>query len=257
MPPTDTLLFERDSAGVATLTINRPHVNNALDWPTMHAFAAAVHDLASGIGDLRAVIVAGAGTKAFCSGGDLRDLHDHPTEEDGARLAALMGDAMDALERLPVPVMAAINGYAVGGGCEIALACDLRFADERVRMGLVQLKLGLTPSWGAGQRLLRLVGHARAMDMLLSARWYEADDLLAFGLVNRVVPAGEALAAARAYAAQIAAWDPSAVRAVKALLHAGRTLSYAEALAAERALFPPLWAGPAHLEAVTRLVKGE
>ncbi len=253
MISTDTLLVEREATGVVTLTFNRPQVRNALDWATMAAFAGAVRALHEDEG-LRVVILTGAGREAFCSGGDLNELHGYTSPADGERLAALMGDALRDLERLPVPVVAAINGYAVGGGSEIALACDLRIADETAQMGLIHLRLALIPGWGAGQRLLRLVGYARAMEMMLAARPYPAAALHALGVVNQLAPPGEALAAARALASQVVGADPAAVRAIKALLRAGLSAPYEEALAAERALFPPLWAAEAHQEAVARLV---
>ncbi len=253
MPHPGTLLIARDDSGVVTITFNRPQVRNALDWATMEAFAGAVHSQ-RGDATARVVILTGAGTEAFCSGGDLRQLASYPTEADGARLAALVGDALRDLERLPIPVIAAINGLALGGGSEIALACDLRIADETAQLGLVHLRLALIPGWGAGQRLLRLVGYSRAMQIMLSARPYGAAELHAMGVVNHVTPPGEALAAAREFAAQIAESDAAAVRAVKALLHAGLTLPHDEALMAERKMFPPLWAAKAHLDAVARFV---
>jgi enoyl-CoA hydratase/carnithine racemase len=198
----------------------------------------------------------GAGERAFCSGGDQHALHTSLAPEHGARLAATMGDALARLEALPIPTIAAVNGYALGGGSEIALACDLRVVSEDVKFGLVHLKLGLVPGWGAGQRLLRLVGHARAARMLLEARPFGASELLDLGLVSHVTPPRAALPAARALAEDIAASDPATVRAVKVLLAAGRDLPYAEALAVERALFPDLWAAPAHVAAVERFMAG-
>lgn len=249
-----TLLLTRDAHGVVTITFNRPQVRNALNWATMEAFAAAARELHEDTG-LRAVILTGAGTDSFCAGGDLRELHGYTSEADGQRVARVMGDALRDLERLPVPVIAAINGYALGGGSEIALACDVRIVDDAAQLGLVHLRLGLLPGWGAGQRLLRLVGYGRAIQMMLSARPYGALELRDLGVVNLITPPGEALAAAQEFAAQIVAWDADAVRAVKAALQAGLTQPYEAALAAEQAHFPALWAAPAHNEAVARFVK--
>jgi enoyl-CoA hydratase/carnithine racemase len=257
--PAPTLLVDRDAQGVATLTFNRPERHNALDWATMAAFATAVEALhadgAAPESTLRAVIVTGAGSAAFCSGGDQHALHTHLDEADGARLAATMGDALLRLEQLPVPVIAAVNGYALGGGSEIALACDLRVVAEDVRFGLVHLRLGLIPGWGGGQRLQRLVGYGRAMQLLVTAQPQAASTLLDLGVANSVTPPGAALPAARAWAAEIAAADPATVRAVKQLLQAGWHRPYAEALAAERSLFPGLWAAEAHARAVARFME--
>lgn len=254
-----TLLVDRDAQGVATLTFNRPSLHNALDWATMDAFAAAVEALhaegAAPGSTLRAVIVTGAGTDAFCSGGDQRALHRHLDEADGARLAATMGDSLLGLEQLPVPVIAAVNGFALGGGSEIALACDLRVVAEDVRFGLVHLRLGLIPGWGGGQRLQRLVGYGRAMQLLITAEPQDASTLLDLGVANVVTPPGAALPAARALAAVVAAADPATVRAIKQALQAGWRLPYSEALSAERSLFPGLWAAAAHVRAVARFME--
>jgi enoyl-CoA hydratase len=251
-----------DDAGVATVTFDRPGVFHALDFPAMERFADIVSELhrrcagapAAQGGPVRVVILTGAGRAAFSSGGDQRALAGHRSEADGLRLARTMGDALLALERLPVPVIAAVNGYALGGGSEIALACDLRVVAEDVKLGLVQAGLGLIPGWGAGQRLLRLVGYGRALDMLLAARAYSAAELQALGVVQHVAPPGEALAAARTLAARIATLDPATVRAVKGLLRDGCTMPYEDALAAERARFPGLWASEAHWDAVERFL---
>lgn len=248
MPSTDPLLFERTDDGVVTLTFQRPAVHNALDWAAMDAFAAAVSRLADG--GVSAVIVTGAGTESFCSGGDQRALVGHTAREDGERLARTMGDALGALERLPVPVLAAVNGIALGGGAEVALACDLRFVDAAVRFGLVHLRLGLIPGWGGGQRLARLVGPGRAARMLLEARPYGAEELESLGLADDVAPAGQALPAARAFAARVAQADPATVASVKRLLWAARHERYPDALRTERALFEDLWPAQAHVAAM-------
>jgi enoyl-CoA hydratase len=246
---TDKLLIEKRPNGVTVLTFNRPDSRNALDLETMRQFAEAMSDLAND-SDLRAVIVTGAGKDAFCSGGDLIELSAYPAENDARQMSALMGDALLALERLPVPVIAAINGYALGGGSEVAMACDLRIADETARMAFVQIRMGLTPGWGAGQRLLRLVGYARAMEFLLRGNIMRSAELEAVGLVNRVVEAGSALTHALIMADQIAASPPDVVRGIKRLLQAGLSETPEQAHQIERDIFPPLWAADAHLQAV-------
>jgi len=246
----DGVRTERLQGGIAVLTIDRPEVHNALDWAAMDAFAGAVRALEADADGLRAVVVAGAGGRAFCAGGDQRALAGRESLADGERLAGVMTDALARLEALPVPVIAAIDGYALGGGAEIALACDLRIVDEAVRFGMVQLRLGLTPGWGAGQRLLRLVGYGKALEMLLRAEALDAAALTALGLCASVAPTGEALGAALDLAGRIAAADPATVRDVKALLRYGVARSPAEAEAAERARFAARWAGEAHVAAL-------
>lgn len=249
-----TLLIEHHDDGVSVLTFHRPHALNALDLATMHAFSNAVQDLKFRH-PLRCVVLAGAGTQAFSSGGDLNELRHYPSAEDAQNMIILMGDALLELERLPVPVIAALQGYALGGGSEIALACDMRYADETTRMGFVQINMALTPGWGAGQRLLRLVGYARALELLLRGEPMSAQELAGYGLVNWVVPAGGALSAALDFAHQIAQRPPDVVRAIKTLLQAGLNQPYAEALKQESALFPSLWAAEDHLQAVERFFK--
>ena len=222
----------------------------------MRQFAGLIPQLARD-SRVRALVLTGAGRSAFCSGGDVVELSRYPLMEDGAYMSGLMSEALLALERLPVPVIAAINGYALGGGSEIAVACDLRLVEVQIRMGFVQARLGLTPGWGGGQRLMRLVGYARAMEILLEARLLTAEELLRLGLATRMVPAGEALPQALAFAQQVAQLPPGVVRAIKTLLQAGIRESYEQALQTERAVFPPLWASDAHLRAVEKFLNRE
>jgi enoyl-CoA hydratase/carnithine racemase len=250
--PTDTLVDKPtlrcalDADGIALLTINRPERRNAIDTPTMHALAGLLPRLAEDV-RLRALIVTGAGTEAFCSGGDLNDFSERLTAEQGAAMVKLMGDTLLTLERLPVPVIAAINGFALGGGSELALACDVRVIDERAQLGFVHLRRGLIPGWGGGQRLLRAVGYARALELLLRAEPLDAETLVELGLVADVLPPGEALTGALELARTAARHDRAAVAAAKAMLQAGLRQPYDEALMTERGLFPPLWVGAAHM----------
>lgn len=238
---------------VAQIVFNRPEVRNALTLMTMQKFAEWVVELKA-MPDLRAVILSGAGTQAFCAGGDLSELHALTTADEGAAFSHLMGDALSALEQLPVPVIGALNGYALGGGSEIALACDLRIVDEAVKFGMVHRQLALTPGWGGGQRLLGVVGYARAMELLLSGRILGAEEMLTLGLAMQVARTGEALDAALTFTAQFEAVPLEVVRAIKLLLRAGITLPLEQAHALEAGLFPPLWASQAHLDAVTRFL---
>lgn len=233
---------------IGLLEVRRPEVRNALDWQAMEAFGAAVEQ-AHREPALRVLVVTGQG-QAFIAGGDLKVLAAYPNEEDGRHLSALMTGALARLEALPVPTIAALNGPARGGGSEVALACDMRVMAANADLGFVQIRQALIPGWGGGQRLLRLVGYARAMEWLLTGRILTAEEALAVGLANRLAPAGKALEEALALAREIAAHPLQTVRAIKALLRAGTTLPPALAAAEERRLFPPLWAEEAHLQAV-------
>jgi enoyl-CoA hydratase/carnithine racemase len=249
---TDKILFNIDADGIGVLTFNRPEARNALDIEAMTAFAAAIRAIDD---DVRVLILTGAGTQAFCSGADLIEMSGKPTEADADEMITLMGDALLALERLPIPVVAAINGYALGGGAEVTLACDLRIIDSAGKLGFVQAKRGVIPGWGGGQRLLRLVGYTRALDLLLRAPILSPEELLALKLVSSIAPVGGALDAARAWAAQVARLDSAVVRSMKALLQAGLTQPYTDALATERALFPPLWVGEARINSTREFLE--
>lgn len=249
------VLFEVLPDHIAVITFNRPQSRNALDLAAMWRFASVVNEVAGRCqpeseAPLRAVILTGAGRDAFCSGGDLLDLRERPTEDDAREFTGIMRGALARLEQLPVPVIAAVNGYALGGGSEIATACDLRFVDEAAQMGFIHIRMALIPGWGAGQRLLRIVGYSRALAILLDGRPMGADELLRGGLVHQIAERGQAYEAALAYAQKIVQHPPAVVSAMKQMLWAGLTLPYDQALDAEHALFPPLWAAEPHLNAV-------
>jgi enoyl-CoA hydratase len=232
--------------------VNRPQARNALDWESMQAFKEAVEQ-ASRIPDLRALVVTGT-QSAFIAGGDLKQLSGFPTQADGVRLTQAMTPVLEKLAAMPCPTIAAMNGPARGGGAEVSLACDLRVMAEDADLGWVQVTLGLTPGWGAGQRLVRLVGFPRALEWLASGRILTAQAALQAGLASYLAPSGEALPAALELARQLASQPVQAVRAIKRLLRAGLALQPSGAAAFEQAEFPALWAGEAHQQAVRRFL---
>ncbi|GAB4581244.1 MAG: short-chain-enoyl-CoA hydratase [Anaerolineales bacterium] len=231
--------FSMDEKGLGTLIINRPHVRNALNWATMEAFADLVETLANEPA-LRVLIITGA-EKTFVSGGDLSELQHYPLPEHGERLAQTMGDALQKFETLPCPTIAAINGPARGGGAEVAMACDLRVIAADATIGFVHSRLGITTAWGGGQRLLRTVGYARALELLTTGRILGASEALMLGLVNTLAPENQALETARDLAEQIAANPNDCIRATKRFLRVGLTEPEPVAFAVERAAFPALW----------------
>lgn len=251
---TDKIVYHQQPNGVGILTFNRPSAKNALDLEAMRAFMGHIHRLQSDT-SLRILIITGAGKDAFCSGGDLVELSQHTSQDDARHFTGIMSDALLALERLHAPVIAAINGYALGGGSEIAVACDMRFVDEAVRLGFVQVKMALTPGWGAGQRLLRIVGYPRAMELLLSGKILTAQDVYSLGLANGIAPQGDALKTALEFADKISQHDFDVMMGMKTLLRAGLYHPYEEALQLERDLFPPLWSADAHIQAVDAFLK--
>ncbi len=246
---TNTLKIDKKDNGVVLIKFNRPDALNALNLEAMIAFRRAIRELQAD-DSLRVLILSGEGEKAFCSGGDLVELRERVTDDDARYFTRIMRDALHWMENLPVPVIAAINGYALGGGSEIALACDMRIVDESAKMGMVQINMGLTPGWGAGQRLLRLVGYSKAMELLLKGTVLKADELIELKIANQKVGQGLALVSAMTFANQIAERPVNVVRGIKKLLHAGLTMPYDEARQIEQSIFPDLWADEAHIQAV-------
>jgi enoyl-CoA hydratase len=230
----ETLLIERDGA-VAIVTINRPAVLNALNVQTLDELRRVVLDLKQDDG-VRAVIVTGAGEKAFVAGADINELAvQTPT---GGREHALGGQhVLDLIENMGKPVIAAINGFALGGGCELAMACTLRLAADTARLGQPEIALGLLPGYAGTQRLPRLVGRGKAMEMMLTGTPIGADEAQRIGLVNRVVPAADLMAEARAWAAQLARSAPIAMRYIINAVNKGTEMPFAEACQYEATLF--------------------
>lgn len=243
----DTILRER-RAGIEVVTINRPEVGNAIDLATIDGLLDLVAELERDEA-LRALVLTGSGDRAFITGGDLCDFLSLQTQQDARRMALRMQDALARLELLDVPVICALNGHAFGGGCEVALACDLRVAAEHVQLGFRQVKMAIMVGWGGGQRLVNLIGRSRALELLLTGDVIDAHAALALGLVDHVVPRGKALATALALAERMAANPPLAVRYTKRALIHGRDMAARAAMAYEAELLAALWVTEDHREA--------
>jgi enoyl-CoA hydratase/carnithine racemase len=245
----DEILFRLED-GVGLLTVNRPEARNALNWRARARFAALIASLASADG-LRVVIITGAGDQAFVSGGDLNEVAKAPDMAAGERLNQVMSRALAGLAELPVPVIAAVNGEAIGGGCEIVTACDLRLAAAGTRFRFAQVAVGLTTGWGGTGRLVRLVGQSAAMELLLTGRTIAADEARDLGLIHRVAPPGEsAVDEARRWAAELVALPREALAAAKHLVLAADRLPANELERLEQRLFLSLYHQPAHREAL-------
>lgn len=241
------LCEEKD--GIATLTLNRPDVRNAIDDEIMRLLSGHVDRLA-GDGDLRVVILTGAGGEAFCAGGDLKWLQTFETGEAGEGMSRRMQEILNNLSNLPVPVIGVLNGYALGGGTEIALACDIRIMEAHTYLSFRQARVGLMTGWGGGGRLPRLIGYARAMELLTTCRDIAGEEALSLGLANAVVPKGEGLEKGRQMAEAIAEGAPMSIRAIKRLLLTGAEMPLAGAANMEASLFRELWASADHGEAI-------
>jgi enoyl-CoA hydratase/carnithine racemase len=208
---------------------------NSLNLRTVEALAAAVAALRFDRA-ARVVVITGAGEKAFCSGADLKERATLPPEQV-RRFIATIRDTFTAIEALPQPVIAAVNGVALGGGTELALACDLRVASDRATMGLTEVKLAIIPGAGGTQRLPRLVGKGRAMELILTGRSIGAAEALAIGLVNRVAPSGGLMEAARKLAGEMLSAGPIALQQAKRAIHQGFETDLATGLALETAAY--------------------
>ena len=227
----------RDS--IARICFARPEKLNALSRRMKDELKRILNELASNNG-LRAVIITGEGERAFCAGTDIADMAH--LDEQGAKDFAEQGQRLgDQLEHFPVPVIAAINGIAAGGGTELALGCHLRIASNNARFSLPELKLGIIPGYGGTQRLMRVIGEGRALEMMLTGESISAAEAERVGLVNRVVESSDLMKLAESLAQEISQLAPLAIRACLKAVIGGRELSLEAGLALERELFAALF----------------
>lgn len=232
------ILERRDS--FAIIRLNRPEKLNALSREMILDLSEIFTNFRDD-SDLRAIILTGAGDQAFCAGTDIIELAE--LDKDSAREVSERGQELcNLIEECGVPVIGAINGIAAGGGCELALACHLRVASANAQFSLPETKLGIVPAYGGTQRLSREIGYGRALDIMLTGKTVGATEALQFGLINRIAPAGEALAAAESLAGEIARLAPLAIRACLEAVIRGTELPLAEGLALEAKLFSGLFA---------------
>jgi len=225
------ILYEK-SEGVATITINRPEALNAFNADVIHEILHALEDVKADE-NVRVVILTGAGEKAFSAGADIKAMKGMNALK--ARELSQMGEKLcSALENLEKPVIAAINGYALGGGLEVAMACDIRIASENAKMGQTEINIGLIPGWGGTQRLTRLIGITKAKELIFTGKMIDAKTAEQLGLVNMVIPQDKFREAVRQFALELAQKAPVAIRVAKALINKGAEISLDAAIALER-----------------------
>ncbi|HLY21303.1 MAG TPA: enoyl-CoA hydratase-related protein [bacterium] len=230
----EAVLFDRQET-IGVLTLNRPEALNALTAAMLDRIGEVLADVATG-GEVRALILAAAGEKAFCVGADLK-ARSQEYQHDGAGrdlLAEGVRRVFGQIEALPLPVIAALHGYVLGGGLELALACDLRVAAEGARFGFPEAKVGSMPGAGGTQRLTRAIGAARAKELMFTGEHIDAAEAYRIGLVNRLVPRDGLLEGARALARTIASRAPLSIAAIKTAVHVCHDVSLEAGLAFER-----------------------
>src|SRR6201993_1908654 len=230
----ENILLEKKNS-IAYVTINRPKVLNALNMATMDELRAAFHDIKNDA-SVRVVILTGAGEKAFIAGADIGELAQHDAVK-GKEYTHRGQSVLNLIERLGKPVIACINGFALGGGCEIAMACTMRLASENAKLGQPEVKLGIIPGYGGTQRLPRLVGKGLAAQLVLTGEMISAQEAHRIGLVNEVVAAAELIPRAEAIAQKIIANAPLAVQYAMESVNKGMEMTLAEGVYLEAALF--------------------
>jgi len=233
-PRLENLLYEKKGT-IAYVTLNRPKVLNALNQATWDDLRTAFED-ARDDAAVRGVILTGAGDKAFIAGADISELA-HVTAVEAQESSTFGQAVLNLIENLGKPVIAAVNGFALGGGCETAMACTIRVASENARFGQPEVKLGLIPGGGGTQRLPRLVGKGRALQLILSGETISAQEAYRIGLVNEVVPAADLITRAEAILKQIFSNAPLAVKFSLEAVNKGMETSQAEGLSLEASLF--------------------
>jgi len=225
------IIYEK-SEGIATITLNRPEALNAFSKEVVDEVLQALEDIRNDE-NIRVVILTGAGEKAFSTGADIKAMKGMNALK--ARELSLMGEKIcNALENLEKPVIAAINGYALGGGLEVAMSCDIRIASENARMGQTEINIGLIPGWGGTQRLTRLIGATKAKELVYTGKIIDAKTAEQLGILNMVVPADKFKETVRQFAAELASKAPVALKVAKALINKGAEISLDTAIALER-----------------------
>ncbi len=225
--------FEKDGT-VGIVTINRPKALNVLNWDTLKELGRIVENDLPGE-NLRVLIITGTGDKAFVAGADVGQMSEMSPKEFREYID-YAHRIFSLIENAPYPSIAAINGYALGGGCELALACDLRIASERTKIGFPEVKLGIFPGWGGSQRVTRIMGNGKAKELIYTGEMVGAEEALRLGLVERVVPHEVVMKEAVELAQTISARAPLAVSAAKKAINQGAEMKLNEALDLEKDL---------------------
>ncbi len=233
--PYQEIIYEKEN-GLAIITFNRPQVRNALNYQAFNEALEAAIDVDTD-DTVRVLILTGAGDRAFVAGADIEELRARNTLTELGKRSAQRRVLASLLETMSKPTIAAINGFAVGTGLELAMACTIRIASENARFGQPEINLGIMPGNGGSQRLPRLVGEGRAMEMILTGDLIDAQEAYRIGLVNRVVPQTELMHQVKELAVKLAAKSPLAIKLAKNAIHTGFNMSLSDGIEYENKLF--------------------
>ncbi|MFC1983324.1 enoyl-CoA hydratase/isomerase family protein [Chloroflexota bacterium] len=249
-----TIIYEKDEKGIVKITINRPEVRNALNRAVRLELKKAVQEINQDK-SVRVVIITGAGDKSFISGADLAELKEAtPLTID--ELASTLGQQLYTdVESIPVPVIAMINGYCLGGGLEMALSCDIRIASTNAKFGLPEVKVGIFPGGGGTQRLPRLIGWGKAKELIFTGDMIDAAEAERLGLADKVVPPENLEEAAKELAEKIVSKSPLTIRLIKRVINKGIYTDLAAGLSHERAIFALCFASEDHTEGITAFLE--
>ena len=250
----NTVLFHIDGH-IATITINKPQVLNALSTEVLTDLNHALDEVEKA-GNIYAVVITGAGEKSFVAGADISEMKDK-NKTQAAEYGAFGNKVFLRIENFPCPVIAAVNGFALGGGCELAMACDIRIASETARFAQPETGLGITPGFGGTQRLARLVGAGRAKELIYTCRTIKAEEALAIGLVNKVTKPEALMQETLAMAQTICQKAPFAIKQAKAAVNKGLQVSIDKALAIETEEFAQCFTTEDQKMAMNAFVKKE
>jgi enoyl-CoA hydratase len=228
------IVYDREPDDIGILTINRPKVLNALNWQTLRELREFLEDVLPKE-NLKTLIVTGAGDRAFVAGADIAEMFKMKDREF-QEYVDFAHRVYELIESDPSPCIAAINGYALGGGCELALSCDIRIASEKAKLGFPEVKLGIFPGWGGTQRVTRILGLGRTKELVFTGEMIDAREAERIGLIEKVVPHDKVMEEARQLARTIAKRGPTAVRLAKTAINAGSEMDLKKALLLEKTL---------------------
>jgi enoyl-CoA hydratase/carnithine racemase len=238
-------------SAIAVVTIDRPEVRNAIGFATVDELGSALDDVLAS--DAAVLVVRGGGERAFVSGGDLKELSALRTHDEAVGMARRVRQLLDRVASFPLPVIAALNGHALGGGAEVAIAADIRIAADDIKIGFNQVTLGIMPAWGGAERLAQVVGRGKALLAIASGDVYDADSAQRLGLVDLVVPRASFDKEWRTLAERIAATAPGTSRAIKSVIAASAPTVHPHLEEDATDTFARLWTGDAHWAAVEAL----